>query len=316
MAKYHLSPTTGRPNKCYAEKRACPIGSSDEHYGSKEEAREAFERKMSADAVPEAAKKTASKPTADSPSSSDDFKEPGATASFGELADHYRSLLKDYKGEDRFDRIGKMQQRLEANLPAPPTAAEMMPKIATPEGFTRTETQWDAGSWGNQPPNMQSLLRLEGDGIKIEINFLEGDANAYDLGTGHVSFTSSQGTRTFDRRGVEDSFYVFNPSRNYSTADPTEGLNTTIQDFIDRKVPESRARIDGQEPTPGLHGRLVSEDQKQMLRDGKPLQLMPSGFGIGYGLSQNWHEGAREGSDEQKRFFGVKTLWISEFDCD
>jgi hypothetical protein len=41
--KYHISPTTGNPNRCYANTKPCPIGGEGEHYSSKEEAREAFE---------------------------------------------------------------------------------------------------------------------------------------------------------------------------------------------------------------------------------------------------------------------------------
>lgn len=36
MPKYHISPTTGRPNKCNANKRPCPVGG--QHYESKEDA--------------------------------------------------------------------------------------------------------------------------------------------------------------------------------------------------------------------------------------------------------------------------------------
>lgn len=46
MAKYHISPSTGNPNKCYATKRPCPVGGASEHFGSKEEARQAYEAKM------------------------------------------------------------------------------------------------------------------------------------------------------------------------------------------------------------------------------------------------------------------------------
>ena len=41
--KYHISPTTGNPNLCRAEQRACPLGGDAPHYASKEEARAAFE---------------------------------------------------------------------------------------------------------------------------------------------------------------------------------------------------------------------------------------------------------------------------------
>ena len=48
MTKYHISPTTGNPNKCYATKQ-CPFGGDADHYGSKEEARSAFEAQMASE---------------------------------------------------------------------------------------------------------------------------------------------------------------------------------------------------------------------------------------------------------------------------
>lgn len=43
--KYHISPTTGNPGVCKAQK-FCPFGRADAHYDSKEEARAAYERAM------------------------------------------------------------------------------------------------------------------------------------------------------------------------------------------------------------------------------------------------------------------------------
>lgn len=46
-SKYHISPTTGRANKCYAQAGNCPLKSEDggepKHYASKEEARAGYE---------------------------------------------------------------------------------------------------------------------------------------------------------------------------------------------------------------------------------------------------------------------------------
>ena len=48
MVKYHISPASGRPNICRAKVK-CPIGGESDHYASKEEARAAYEKKMSQD---------------------------------------------------------------------------------------------------------------------------------------------------------------------------------------------------------------------------------------------------------------------------
>ena len=42
--KYHISPSTGNPNKCSASVKPCPLGGENEHYPSKEAAREAYEK--------------------------------------------------------------------------------------------------------------------------------------------------------------------------------------------------------------------------------------------------------------------------------
>lgn len=44
--KYHISPTTGNPNRCYANTKPCPLGGADDHYPSKDAARKGFEKKQ------------------------------------------------------------------------------------------------------------------------------------------------------------------------------------------------------------------------------------------------------------------------------
>jgi len=90
-----------------------------------------------------------------------------------------------------------------------PTVAKMLKGILTPEGFTREEysepkTQWHPA---------YKCLRLTGiGGIVIEIEF-NGGRDSYFLASGHVGFDSPAGRRSFDRYGVEDSFYIDNPAK-------------------------------------------------------------------------------------------------------
>lgn len=296
--KYHLSLKTGRPNQCHATKRACPVGGDEVHFANKEDAQAAYEQKMKDEAVPAGVKKN---------------------VNVEELRKAYYDAVR-HDGPDRGERITAARTKLEAALPPPPTPSEIISNIATPPGFTRTEGTWEGYVWGNQPPKNLPQLVFEGDGITIKINFGD-DADGYILADGHVTFTSSQGVRTFDRRGVDDSFYIDNPRKNYRTDDGSEAVNETIRDFIERKVPESRARIDGSETVPGLAGRLVTADQKARLANEGQLQLVPAGFGTGYHLSTFKPSGvsamgAREASAEQKAFFNTQQLWITEFDCD
>lgn len=47
MANYHINQATGRPNKCTATKRPCPVGG--QHYPSKEDAQDAIEATAAAE---------------------------------------------------------------------------------------------------------------------------------------------------------------------------------------------------------------------------------------------------------------------------
>lgn len=57
MNNYHINPKTGRPNKCQAEKQACPLGGA--HYATKAEARAGYE-KAQASPLPQGLKRSPS----------------------------------------------------------------------------------------------------------------------------------------------------------------------------------------------------------------------------------------------------------------
>lgn len=61
MAKFHINPATGDAGECGATVGACPFGGADEHYGSAEEARGAYESMMSSQAVVTLEKRTLNK---------------------------------------------------------------------------------------------------------------------------------------------------------------------------------------------------------------------------------------------------------------
>lgn len=56
MAKYHIT-AKGEPGVCRATK-TCPLGSAEDHYGSKEEARQAFEERQETEALLEGIRKS------------------------------------------------------------------------------------------------------------------------------------------------------------------------------------------------------------------------------------------------------------------
>jgi hypothetical protein len=64
---YHISPTTGNPNQCSAKAGNCPFGADQEHFETKAEAREAFEKSHEKNSLPEATTKVAKKPAVKGP---------------------------------------------------------------------------------------------------------------------------------------------------------------------------------------------------------------------------------------------------------
>lgn len=100
-----------------------------------------------------------------------------------------------------------------------PSVARMIRDIVAPEGFEKTVRTEPKTNWG---PAFKVLVLKSAD-IEIEIHFL-GGRESYSLASGHVTFETSAGKRSYDRYGVEDSFYIDNPlkmagGRNMWTGD-------------------------------------------------------------------------------------------------
>lgn len=237
---------------------------------------------------------------------------------FGDDADHYESKK---EARDAYES-SMMKQTVDRNKELKkrkkiigPSMDEIAAGLETPAGFSRLDSEEGPYYEGDSP---FKVITLEGDGITIKVN-LNGSDEDYFIGDGHVSFESSKGTRTFDRYGVEDSFYIENPPKwantNKKPVDIVGETNATIRDFIDRKVPEARARIDSKETVPGL-GLLVGDSQKKALLSKGTLSLTPSGFGTGYTFSTTPRRYGKPATAEQKKFFGASELWVETFDCD
>lgn len=90
-----------------------------------------------------------------------------------------------------------------------PSTARLIRDIKTPEGFEREVRTEPKTNWC---PSYK-VLTLRSSDIEITIEFFGGPnrRESYFLANGHVSFDSSAGRRSFDRYGVEDSFYIDNP---------------------------------------------------------------------------------------------------------
>lgn len=98
-----------------------------------------------------------------------------------------------------------------------PSVETLMNGIITPDGFEREETVGE--NWHPNPEYRSTfpVLKLTSPDTRIEIHFTTGKyrRTGYDLGSGHVTFDTPMGERTFDRYGVEDSFYIDNPLKDY-----------------------------------------------------------------------------------------------------
>ena len=324
MAKYHIS-EDGNPRACRAKPGNCRFGEDNAHYSTKEEARAAYE----ASQTPTLSRTTT---TVGDPVAFQNFR--------GEEAVGKLVSVRSKRGVIREDRSGyHYRVKLTAdgwvdsptgstrdsrvmnpgNYPVP-TFADVQKGIAVPPGFTAQASREEIWYGGGD----HDILRLTGpDGVEVKIVYY-GDPNggSYDVATGHVTFDSDKGRRSFDRHGVSDSFYIRNPERDYNdnAPDPITQANEAIKDFIEVKIPEARARIAGSEKLPGS-SFLVTPQQKEKLRATGGLTLTPSGFGTGYHFttthpSVTASRGARPASEEQKRFFGLDELWVESFDAD
>jgi len=85
----------------------------------------------------------------------------------------------------------------------------MLREIETPEGFEREVRVEPKTNW---MPAFK-VLALTSPDVEILINFYPNSRDSYSLASGHVSFDTPLGRRTFDRYGVEDSFYIDNPRK-------------------------------------------------------------------------------------------------------
>lgn len=91
--KYHISPVTGNPNRCYASKKPCPVGGADEHYSSKEEAREAYEKSQSEGGQTVTKLKKTPAPSSDTQGKSASVTSIGGTTITPEMTEKYREVV-------------------------------------------------------------------------------------------------------------------------------------------------------------------------------------------------------------------------------
>lgn len=182
--------------------------------------------------------------------------------------------------------------------------------IPVPEGFASEAFVED---WPGMEAQILGRKFVGHDGttsIRVESDQRESD---WLIASGHVDFKTSQGRFSFDRRGVEDSFYV-------DAGDTPEDVGRKIEEQIAR-VLERRAAHEKAEKVPFFGHVVTPERRAEMsaaLRAGRTATLRPSGFGTAYVLSAKKRRGPEAGlaRPDVAAFFGLKRVYVEKQDWD
>jgi hypothetical protein len=123
---------------------------------------------------------------------------------------------------------------------------------------------------------------------------------------------------SFDRTGVEDSFYWTGWGKDAKPHTPAEMIET-FKDHIER-IKKQREYAKTAISVPQI-GFTISPDRKEkdiaQLKAGKYVQFIPSGFGTGYTITRKpMYSYSKRAAKPLEDFYGVSPLYISTMDCD
>jgi hypothetical protein len=148
---------------------------------------------------------------------------------------------------------------------------------------------------------------LANDAKEVKFTFRPG-------GSGTTSFNTANGWRTFDRTGVEDSFYW----KPLWEKDVRPEVKVMIDEQMER-IAKSRDFAKTAVRIPQI-GFTVSPDLLARLKETFKRKgyhaFHPSGFGTGYTVSGKKLRFSNRASKEMEDFFGVAPLYIETFDAD
>ncbi len=188
--------------------------------------------------------------------------------------------------------------------------------VTVPAGFTQTFRPLDYFSvhdvlaWGVKDEKPQCfVLANEADGIELVF-----DPN----GCGHTKFKVGESWRTFDRRGIEDSFYHL-PLYKGHVVPP---LPEIVTEQLGR-IAKSREYAKTAVTVPGLpNGYTLSPDRlgamkAQLAKANGMARFSPAGMGQGHEVYRKRpHSWAQRAKPELEKFFGVSPLYVLAFDHD
>jgi hypothetical protein len=131
--------------------------------------------------------------------------------------------------------------------------------------------------------------------------------------SGHVNYTHNGSTFSYDRLGVEDSFYN---GHRYDKS-PNEQITEQLA-----RIEESRGRIDNSVRVPSPIDRLIDKDRLEKTRiefktkKNAAYSSHPGGFGTMYTVMKQSSRFSNRAPKEIEEFFGYSPLYIHTDEMD
>ena len=183
-------------------------------------------------------------------------------------------------------------------------------QVKLPAGFT---AEFKTESWGQGSSSFVSYVITKQDDTIITFT---------QHGSGHTEFKTDKGTwLSFDRTGVEDSFYHYD-TFSIRGREKKYDLNVLVQEQLER-IEKRREYYRSAVSIPGIPFTVAPagvEDLKKRLAKQGRISFHPSGFGTGYVISKRkppgYQYGGKQASPELEKFLGCSPLYITTMDCD
>lgn len=202
--------------------------------------------------------------------------------------------------------------------------------IKTPEGYERTCEMPEANKeYGYHESFDVGNLNLKGEDVEVIFNasFYKNKLSI----TGTTNFKEGESWYTFDRRGIDDSFYMEQKSKkdiewskkNGWGYDPECDIKNGGQLMLEQQIKRAKDRIaemTGMLTVPH-YGHRVTEERKEEIRKkilGRGHTFAPSGMGTAYHVStkktSRWDSVVPA---KVAKFFGIKQkLYAQHMDWD
>jgi hypothetical protein len=199
-----------------------------------------------------------------------------------------------------------------------PDVLAYVERIQAPQGWTREviEHKCVDSDWGQWAYDGMVSVRLLGstEGIIFRVTTVRNPVKGEDpvCFSGTTLFKVNNMWTSFDRRGIDDSFYS---PFGEPLPDP---LVVTKEQII--RIKRWREQDALKENVPGTPYRINPQQRSEYcrrLQQGLPIEFTPSGMGIG----KRYHTKrrtpyAKPAPREMATYFGVSALWMTEFDYD